>query len=426
MAVLVDQPAATTPTPDAQHSNSVVSDIREWLLKRGVLWGMTQTPLVAILGGVFFHVAPYAFLLLPTLVSFVALPIWIAYRKKISTDPDEPVHHLHKYALWALVPAAMFSVSRIPLHYTIGIIYWHPWYDFGNALTGTALGGQDTLAVGGMLNAIQGWAIGIGFYILFKRHSLVNVLLYVAVWVSALYSYTFGAYSRVGLKSPPIWHASMAWAHWWMALTLWAIPAFYVGRWARLRTGRRAAVVGLGALILLTPSIFAQWRAVTWEFPKQTAIDQTLFSRPNLVSLSGMPALQSTGTDARYSFALRLGPRDYSNWFKQARTLDANDITVTGTLSHNGETIAWCDARMGSVPSPNGIVRPLAFPAALQADKFADIPVTCRGPATATRTLPDSPQVTVVWNAQMTLIGGREHQAKEFTGTQTLPLTLTG
>jgi hypothetical protein len=425
VAVIAERPVPATPAPEVRPPRAA-DGIREWLLKRGILWGMTQTPLLAILGGVFFHIAPYRFLLLPMLVSFIALPVWVAYRKKVSTDPDEPVHHLHKYALWAIVPAAMFSVSRIPLHYTIGIIYWHPWYDFGNALTGTALSGQETLAVGGLLNAIQGWAIGVGFYILFKRHSLINVLLYVAVWVSALYSYTFGAYSRVGLKSPPIWHASMAWAHWWMALTLWFIAALYARRWARFSLAQRATVVAIGVLILAIPSAFAQWRAVTWEFPKQTAIDQGLFNRPNLVTLKSPPTLESTGIDARYTFALKLGPRDYNNWFKQVRTLDADDITVSGTLSHNGTTIAWCDANLGSLPSPNGIVRPLSFPAALQAAKFTDIPVTCRGPADAARTLQENPQVTVAWNAEMTLIGGREKQARQFTGTQTLPVTRTG
>jgi len=121
---------------------------------------------------------------------------------------------------------------------------------------------------------------------------------------------------------------------------LWFIPAFYARRWAGLTTGRRAAAVAIGALVLISPSVFAQWRAVTWEFPKQTAIDQGLFNRPNLVTLTGTPTLQSTGPDAQYGFALKLGPRDYKNWFKQTRTLDANDITVTGTIARNGQTIA--------------------------------------------------------------------------------------
>lgn len=379
---------------------------------------MTQTPVLAILGGLFYRIQPYPFMLLPTLASFVAVPIWISYRKEVSTDPEEPVHHLHKYALWALVPAAMFSVSRIPLHYLLGIIYWHPWYDFGNALTGTSLSGQDTLFVGGLLNALQGWAMGLGFYILFRRHSLMNVLLYIAVWVSGLYSYDFAAYSRIGLGSPPYWHASMAWAHWWMALSLWFIPRFYDLRWPGLKAGQRVAAVALGVMILATPSVFAQWRATTWEFPRQTKIDMATFNRPELVTLKSRAALLSTGTDARYGFTLQFGPRDYRNWFGQLRALDASDVHVTGRLSDNGQIIAWCDTQVASLPTPNLIGRPLDFPVAMQTMKFTNIPVTCMGPAAATQKLKSNPQITVQWSAEMTLIGGREREIKQFTGYQ--------
>src|SRR5262245_19065580 len=90
MAVIAEHPPPTTPTADFTAAGTAPG-IREWLLKRGILWGMTQTPLLAILGGVFFHIAPYRFLMLPMLASFIALPIWVAYRKKVSTDADEPV-----------------------------------------------------------------------------------------------------------------------------------------------------------------------------------------------------------------------------------------------------------------------------------------------------------------------------------------------
>jgi hypothetical protein len=396
--------------------------LRTWLLERGVLWGLIQTPLLAILGGVFYHLAPYPFLLTPMLASFVALPIWISWRKRVSTNPDEPVHHLHRYALWALPPAAMFSVSRIPLHYTIGIIYWHPWYDFGNALTGTPLDAQNTLAIGGLLNLIQGWAMGLGFYILFKRHSLMNVLLYIAVWVSSLYSYTFGDFSRVGLKSPPYWHASMAWAHWWMALTLWFMPVLYARWWPRWRAGKRITAVGVGVLVVLLPSVFAQWRAVTWQYPREKAIDQAAFTHPNLVTIKGNPALVATSADASYRFTLQFGPRDYHNWFKQLRTLDAGSIQVTGRIWHNNQIIAWCNANINQLPSANGATVPANFAATVQAMKFTDIPVTCTGPAAAATGLAGS-QVTVQWDAQMTLIGGQLQQTRHFTGTRQAPLS---
>src|SRR5437899_10644494 len=103
-------------------SPSLVSSFRAWVLERGVLYVLLQTPILAIIAGVFYHVIPYPFALIPTLIAFVILPLSIVYRRQVSTNPDEPVHHLHRYALYALLPSAMFSVSRIPLHYLLGTI----------------------------------------------------------------------------------------------------------------------------------------------------------------------------------------------------------------------------------------------------------------------------------------------------------------
>jgi hypothetical protein len=394
---------------------------RDWVLERGILYAMTQTPLLAVVGGFFYRVAPYRFMLLPLIASFVALPIWISYRRRVSTNPDEPVHHLHRYALWALLPAAMFTVGRIPLFYTSGIIYWHPWYDFGHALTGSPLGQTDTLFAGGVLNALQGWSMGLGFYILFKRHSLMNVLLYIAVWVSSLYSFDFPSYSRVGMLTPAYWHASMAWGHFCMAVSLWFMPRFHRLRWPRLGRGVRAAALGLGALILITPSAFAQWRAVTWEAPLQTRIDLATFSRPNLVSLKGGPSLLSTGADAGYRFTLQFGPRDYRNWFKQERALDASSMQVTGRLWQDGRILAWCEAGVASLPSPNGIAAPEDFQPAMRAMRFTDIPVSCTGPAAGIARA--GSMVTVEWTADMTLIGGRLRESRRFDGNRVVPLS---
>jgi len=243
----------------------------------------------------------------------------------------------------------------------------------------------------------------VGFYILFKRYSLMNVLLYIAVWVSSLYSFAFPSYSRVGMATPAYWHAAMAWGHFCMAITLWFVPQFYRLSWPRLKTGVRVASLGLAALVVLTPSVFAQWKAATWEAPIQTRIDQATFSRPNLVSLKGGLSLLSTGADARYQFTLRVGPRDYRNWFKQQRALDAASVQVSGRLWQDGRILAWCDARMASLPSPNGIVSPLDFPPAMRAMRFTDIPVPCSGPAAGDPGV--GSMVTVEWKADMTLIG---------------------
>ena len=398
---------------------------RTWVLERGILYAMIQTPLLAIIGGFFYRVAPYRFMLLPVIASFVALPIWISYRRRASTNPDEPVHHLHRYALWALVAAAMFTIGRIPLFYTAGIVYWNPWYDFGNALTGSPLARPETLFAGGVLNALQGWSMGLGFYILFKRHSLMNVLLYITVWISSLYSFDFATYSRVGVPTPAYWHAAMAWGHFCMALTLWFMPQFYKLSWPRLNVGLRAVSLGVGALIVITPGAFAEWRAATWEVPLQTRIDQAAFSRPDLVSLKDGPSLLSTGADARYRFTLQFGPRDYHNWFKQLRALDATSVKVSGRLWQGGEIIAWCDASMASLPSPNGVALPADFQPAMRATRFTDIPVSCTGPAAAARGIGAGSRVTVEWTAEMSLVGGRLQETRRFNGNEAVLMRFT-
>jgi hypothetical protein len=408
-----------TANPAAPRTD-LVAPIKEWVLERGVLYALTQTPILAIIGGVFYHVLPYHFLVLTVFASLIGLPIWIAYRKSVSTNPDEPVHHLHKYALWALPAAGMFTVSRIPLHYTIGIIYWHPWYDFGTALTGGSLSDSTTLFVGGLLNLTQGWAMGTGFYILFKRHSLMNVMLYIAVWVSSLYSYDFATYSRVGMQSPPYWHASMAWAHFWMAMTLWFMPRLNRVTWPSLKFAGRSGVVGVGVALVLIPTVFAQYRSATWEAPLEVKLDNAAFNRVNLVTVPNSPTLLSTGTDAKYAFALRFGPRDYKNWFKQLRTLDASSIQVTGRLWQNGQIIAWCNARVDNLPTANDAVLPAGFAALVAKMKFTDIPVACTGPAAQAATLTQNSPVTVQWNAEMTLIGGREDVTRQYSGDQSL------
>src|SRR5262249_34376939 len=93
---------------------------REWVAKRGSVYGLTQAPVAAIYSGFFSRVLPCGLAAIFVIVSFFLLFVWASYRRTRSTDPDEPVHHLHRYALWALVPCVLFSVARIPTHQGFG------------------------------------------------------------------------------------------------------------------------------------------------------------------------------------------------------------------------------------------------------------------------------------------------------------------
>lgn len=92
---------------------SSTASLREWIVKRGVLYVLTQTPMIAMLLGFYWDVLtpPVAFLV-TVVPAFVLLPAWVALRKNRSTDPNEPVHHLHKYALYALAPYVIYGLAR--------------------------------------------------------------------------------------------------------------------------------------------------------------------------------------------------------------------------------------------------------------------------------------------------------------------------
>jgi hypothetical protein len=412
----------TTAVPAAEGHR--LRSLRGWVIERGILYALLETPILAVLGGFFYRLVPYPFASLSVLAAFVALPIWVSHRRAVSTDPDEPVHHLHTYAVYALLPGAVFTVARIPANVLFGVIYWHPWYDFGSALTGAPVGRYSSLLAGAVLNALQGWSIGVGFYVLFKRHSLLNAILYIGVYDSALYSFVFPTYSRVGLPSPPLWHAVMAWGHFWMAVTAWFMPRFHHGLWPRLAIGARGAAVTAGAVVFLLPTGYACWRATAWQFPLAESIDRATFSRPGLLALHDGPALAQVGPEAHYRYSLRFGPRTYRNYFKQARALDAGPVQVTGRLSRDGQVIAWCSTYVPRLDSPNRILVPPDFWPALQRLDYTDIPVGCLGPPTAVSDLAAEPQVTVEWSAQVTLIGDREQRAQEFRGSESRALRI--
>lgn len=153
--------------------------------------------------------------------------------------------------------------------------------------------------------------------------------------------------------------------------------------------------------------------------PGATRIDNAAFQKADLVTVPNSTTLLSATTDARYAFALRFGPRDYHNWFKQLRTLDASSIQVRTAVAERP------DHRLVQFPGGQpahgqhcGGARRLRRGGGEA--EFTDIPVTCSGPATQAQGLKNSPQITVEWNAQMTLIGGREQRTRQFSGSQSV------
>lgn len=407
--------------------------MREWIVKRGVLYGLTQTPMLALMVGSFFRWTDYGTATAFTvIVAFVALPIWVIVRRNRSDDPDEPVHHLPRYALWALIPYVVYNISRVPMHYSLGVVFWDHWYDFGSELTGNPVDQWASLIPGTFLHSLQGYVLALGFFILFKRHSLLNALAYVWVFLSAIYTWTFPTYVLVDFQPPPKWYFLVWWAHFWMALAAWYVPKV-VGRRGprRMSALARAALLTIAALLYIYPVAFVFARVATWQFPYQRELDANLFREAQLRLAGGVAVAESrtlggaraatapggeAPSEARYRFTLRFGPRSYKDYIKATKALDAGPVRVSGRLFRpDGTVLAWCSSYTTMLETPNTITSPALYFPTLKRMEYTSIPVDCSGPVDRS-VVSGGGTVDLAWTARVKLRGDREVQDRTFGG----------
>jgi hypothetical protein len=412
-------------------TTGVISSLGEWMVKRGILYGLISTPITALFIGYFYRWTSFPIATAFTvLLAFAILPAWVVARRYRSTDPDEPVHHLHRYALWALIPYVVYNIARVPMHYLLQIVFWDHWYDYGYELTGFPVDQWGSLFPGTLLHSLQGYVLTLGFYILYKRHTLLNALAYVWIFLSTIYTWTFPTFVLVDFQPPAKWFFVVWWAHFWMALAAWYVPIglYSPTFWNRFRTGwARALMLIVIILIYIFPISFVFWRVATWQFPFQREIDQATFEQAQLV-LKDQPTLatidsvadQATAQEARYTFTLNFGPRPYRDYINALKALDAGPVNVTGRLMHNGQVIAWCSGFVGMMETPNNILTPGKYFPEVERLKFTDVPVNCIGPADAVQqlgiTAGGEAQVDLQWLANVTLIGDREQMEKQYEG----------
>lgn len=404
--------------------------IMNWVVKRGILFVLTQMPMVALFIGYFFRWTNYgaatAYTVLP---AFILLPCWIAYRRKRSDDPGEPVHHFGKYALWALVPYVVYNIVRIPMHYLLGIVFWDHWYDFGSELTGVPVDQYGSLIPGTILHSLQGYVLALGYYILFPKVTLRSALGYVFIFLSAIYTWTFPTFVLVDYQPPPKWFFVVWWAHFWMAIAAYYMPKIYgPAIKEKLRTPlMRSTMLILLVLIYVSPFAFVFLRTAAWQFPLQHEIDQAAFDQASLEMYDSLTLSSSDANagPAHYQFSLRFGPRPYKDYINAIKALDAGPVRVSGVVMHNGDEIAFCSSYTDMIETPNTILVPALYFPALTRMEFTNITVDCVGPAGAAQALSVNTPLDVRWTADVTLVGDREEMDRRYEGTQTgIPLRI--
>jgi hypothetical protein len=385
--------------------------LADWVVKRGVLFAFLQTPIAALFAGFLFRVTTLPLATFGVFVSFAAFTAWVSHRRATSDDPTEPVHHLHRYALYALLPYAVFSIARIPALFTSHLVYWQLWYGFGSQLTGEPGTQLASLVPGMVMYTIQGMGLVMSFYVLFTRHSLVNAVLFLGVLLPALFCYIFPVFALAGTTPGTAWYVSNWLAHLAMAGTAWAMPSFWA-RLPHLRRGRRTAVLATVIVLLATPYLFATERATRWQFDQQAAIDRTAFAALSVTGPAD-PVLMAPGDhETTYLFTLRIGPRTFTNAAGVSRAVDTGPVHVTGRLTHGGAVVAWCTGYLATLPTPNPVRDPATFTAALHRLDHVDVPVTCHGPPPP----PGTGSVDVTWTLDTTLKGDREPQHTQRDG----------
>lgn len=397
--------ATATAAPHRAATGLLRGAVADWIVKRGLLFAFLQMPIAALFVGFLLRLTTLPLATFGVFISFAAFPAWVSHRRAVSHDPAEPVHHLHRYALYALVPYAMFSIARIPTLYTSHLVYWQLWYGFGSQLTGEPGTQLASLVPGMAMYTIQGMGLAMSFYVLFQRHSLVNAMLFLGVLLPALFCYIFPVFALAGATPGAAWYVVHWLAHLAMAVTAWAMPKMWAAL-PHLRRGHRLAAVAAVVTLVATPYAFAAGLATDWQFDRQAGIDRAAFA---VLSVTGPNAPISTAAgnrENRYRFTLRVGPRTYTNAAGATRAVDAGPVHVTGRLVHAGTVIAWCTGYLAVLPTPNPVRDPAAFTAAVRSLDHVDVPVTCTGPPTAR----DIDAVDVTWTLDTNLTGDREHQ----------------
>ena len=160
---------ATTAFPLPARPQPAVTRTSGWMAKRGVLLVFLQMPVAAlivgyVLGLISFPVASFA-----VFVSSAAFPAWVSYRTTISNDPDEPVHHMHRYALHALASVAAFTIALIPVFFAAGVAFWRLWSDLGAELTGEPAAGSWSLVAGVVVYGLVATCLAISYFVLVGR-----------------------------------------------------------------------------------------------------------------------------------------------------------------------------------------------------------------------------------------------------------------
>ena len=124
------------------------SPLGAWMASRGVLLVFLQMPVAAVVVGYGLGLISLPVACFAVFASSAAFPAWVSHRTAASDDPSEPVHHLHRHALRALVVVSILTAALTSALLVAGMSFWHLFYDLGAELTAEPSGSGWSLIAG--------------------------------------------------------------------------------------------------------------------------------------------------------------------------------------------------------------------------------------------------------------------------------------
>ena len=417
-------------------------DVKREFLLRLILAGIVLAPLHSVLTGLGARLVPFSVSTVAFLgFAFLTLPLLVGLLARY----ESPGFGLEigKYAFWALFPFQIFyNLSRVVVNLILGEPYWDIWFVYGGSSMGIANNQTwGALAGGALVHSLQGWALAMGFYLLFKPR-LLWCLLYGFLFLSITYSLFFPNFVVTQFPVDFKWYFMVWEAHFFFALGLWAVPKVLENPQlrSRFRLGN-PLVWGVILVLWATPFALLVYQVAYSQFPAQEQGDLEAFDQLE-VELAGEPRLisieqaaggaESLGVDeARYAMNVAVGSRTYENVRGYPNSLEVGPLSVWGRLAYDGDVIASCSAFEKDLGSTKNLRPYSAVAEKVPSLDTTEVELDCYGPAEAASELIEaqrsggSTDVSAAWTADAQLKGARLEEDQTFKGSEeSVPLQL--
>jgi hypothetical protein len=416
--------------------------VKRGLLLRLILAGIVLAPLHSILIGLGARLVPFSVSTVAWLgIALFTVPLLVGLLARY--ESSEFGLEIGKYAFWALFPFQIFyNLSRVVVNLILGEPYWDIWFVYG----GSSMGIENNqtwgaLAGGALLHSLQGWALAMGFYLLFKPR-LVWCLLYGFLFLSTTYSIFFPNFVITAFQPDFLWYFMVWEAHFFFALGLWAVPKVLESPQLRARFRLGNPLVWAVIIVLwIAPFALLVYQVAYAQFPAQDRGDLEAFDRlgvdlagePRLTSIEQAPGeAGSSGVDqARYAMSVTVGPRTYDNVRGYPASLEVGPLAVRGHLAHDGDVIASCSAFETDLGSTRNL-RPYSVVAEkVRSLDPTEVELDCYGPTEAASELIEaqrsggSTDLFAAWTADAHLKGARLEEERTFESSEeSVPLRI--